>query len=88
MNSQHLEEVAHLRGRIRQKMMEIYRRETLHKKLRKQIIVLCNYQAKNMNATVSVEQVSEIFLNNSGFPVPTACITKIHSVEGPPPASG
>ena len=57
MNLRHLEEVAHLRGRIKQKMMEIYRREMLHKKLRKQINVLCNYQAKNMNATVSVEQV-------------------------------
>ena len=60
LNQKHMEDVEKLRGTIRKKMFEIHKREQLHKKLRSQIRVMENYQARNMNSTVSVEQCRRI----------------------------
>lgn len=60
LNVKHMEEVEKLKGLLRKKMFEIHKREQLHKKLRGQIRVMENYQARNMNATVSVEQCRKI----------------------------
>ena len=45
---------------------QIHEREQLHKRLRKQITVLENYQAENMNATVSIDQCRKIVRNIIG----------------------
>ena len=60
MNQKHMEDVEKLKGTIRKKMFEIQKREQLHKKLRGQIRVMENYQSRNMNATISVDQCRKI----------------------------
>ena len=60
MNQKHMEDVEKLKGTIKKKMFEIHKREQLHKKLRGQIRVMENYQSRNMNATISVEQCRKI----------------------------
>ena len=49
-----------LKWRMRVKMGELHRREMLHRRMKHLIMVLCRYHAKNMNATVTVEQCRKI----------------------------
>lgn len=60
LRAAHMEEAERLKARIRQKMNDIHRREQLHKRLKHQIRTMVNYQAKNMNATVSIEECRRI----------------------------
>ena len=60
MNDRHYHEVEKYKNRVRNKIMEINKKETLFRKLKNQITVLERYEAKNMNATVPVEECRKI----------------------------
>ena len=60
LNNKHVNEESRLRGRIKGKMTELNKREHLHRRLKNQINVMTRYHAKNMNATIPVEQCRQI----------------------------
>ena len=60
LKNKHIEECGKLKLKIRTKIAEINDREKILNRLKKQINTMVNYHAKNMNATIPVEECRKI----------------------------
>ena len=60
INYAHNKDKEALKWRMRVKMGELHRREMLHRRMKHTILVLCRYNAKNLNATVTIEDARKV----------------------------